>query len=81
MWEAPEIPGRPIVGCPSIVATEQVPTSAGHGMYEMYPDTWHVADDGHHDTAGKPRRRARKDHPVVPVVVVPTTATRTRPGA
>ena len=51
-------------------------------MYEMYPDTWHVADDGHHDTAGKPRRRARKDHPVVPAVVVaPSTATRTRPGA
>ena len=39
-------------------------------MYEMYPDTWHVAEDGHHDAAGKPRRRARKDHPVVPVVPV-----------
>jgi hypothetical protein len=38
-------------------------------MYEMYPDTWHVAEDGHHDTAGRPRRRARKEHPVVPVVI------------
>jgi hypothetical protein len=40
-------------------------------MYEMYPDTWHVAEDGHHDSAGKPRRRARKEHPVVPDVLVP----------
>ncbi len=51
-------------------------------MYEMYPDTWHVADDGHHDTAGKPRRRARKDHPIVPVVVVSTRVQdRTPPTA
>ncbi|SER27057.1 hypothetical protein [Microlunatus flavus] len=51
-------------------------------MYEMYPDTWHVADDGHHDTAGKPRRRARKDHPVVPAVLVPQSVpSRTRPSA
>ena len=51
-------------------------------MYEMYPDTWHVAEDGHHDTAGRPRRRARKEHPVVPVV--PTAQAipgRTRPSA
>lgn len=51
-------------------------------MYEMYPDTWHVAEDGHHDTAGKPRRRARKDHPVVPVVLVgQSIQDRTRPSA
>ena len=50
-------------------------------MYEMYPDTWHVADDGHHDTAGKPRRRARKDHPVVPVVVPQSVPGRARPAA
>jgi hypothetical protein len=51
-------------------------------MYEMYPDTWHVAEDGHHDTAGRPRRRARKDHPVVPAVLVaPTVQDRTRPNA
>lgn len=51
-------------------------------MYEMYPDTWHVAEDGHHDTAGKPRRRARKDHPVVPAVLVaPSIPDRTRRDA
>lgn len=51
-------------------------------MYEMYPDTWHVAEDGHHDTAGKPRRRARKEHPVAPVVLVPQSIQdRTRPSA
>ncbi|MGI3786689.1 MAG: hypothetical protein ACRYG2_38580 [Janthinobacterium lividum] len=51
-------------------------------MYEMYPDTWHVAEDGHHDTAGKPRRRVRKDHPVVPVVLASQRIDeRPRPGA
>ncbi|GAB2594312.1 hypothetical protein [Microlunatus antarcticus] len=51
-------------------------------MYEMYPDTWHVAEDGHHDTAGRPRRRARKDHRVTPVVLVPqSTPDPTRPTA
>ena len=51
-------------------------------MYEMYPDTWHVAEDGHHDSAGKPRRRARKEHPVVPVVLVPQVVEPTeRPHA
>ena len=51
-------------------------------MYEMYPDTWHVAEDGQHDTAGRPRRRVRKDHPVVPVVLVaPSIPGRTRPTA
>jgi hypothetical protein len=51
-------------------------------MYEMYPDTWHVAEDGHHDTAGRPRRRARKEHPVVPVVLVAQSIQdRTRPSA
>jgi hypothetical protein len=54
-------------------------------MYEMYPDTWHVADDGHHDTAGKPRRRARKEQSVVRALVpqglVPQAVPRPRPGA
>jgi hypothetical protein len=51
-------------------------------MYEMYPETWHVAEDGHHDSAGKPRRRARKEHPVVPAVLVgPVTQDRTRRSA
>jgi hypothetical protein len=39
-------------------------------MYEMYPDTWQVAADRHPDAAGKPRRRARKEHSVVPAVLV-----------
>ena len=51
-------------------------------MYEMYPDTWHVAEDGHHDTAGKPRRRARKEQPVVRALLVPQSTTpRPRPNA
>jgi len=51
-------------------------------MYEMYPDTWHVAEDGHHDTAGRPRRRARKEHPVVPVIIsTQSVPDRTRPQA
>ncbi len=51
-------------------------------MYEMYPDTWHVAEDGHHDTAGKPRRRLRKEHPVVPAVLLPQSIPgRPRPNA
>jgi len=51
-------------------------------MYEMYPDTWHVAEDGQHDLAGRPRRRARKEHPVVPAVLVAQTVTdRARPTA
>jgi hypothetical protein len=51
-------------------------------MYEMYPDTWHVAEDGHHDSAGKPRRRARKEHPVLPVVLAPQNIQdRARPRA
>ena len=51
-------------------------------MYEMYPETWHVAEDGHHDSTGKPRRRARKDHPVVPAVLVgPSTQVRARRSA
>jgi hypothetical protein len=75
--------GSPIVGRPSIVLTKQAgPRAQDYGMYEMYPDTWHVADDGHHDTAGRPRRRARKEHPVVPAVpVAPITTDRTRPNA
>ena len=51
-------------------------------MYEMYPDTWHVAEDGQHDLTGRPRRRARKEHPVVPAVLVAqAVADRTRPTA
>ena len=40
-------------------------------MYEMYPDAWAVADDRQPaTTAIKPRRRARKEHSVVPAVLV-----------
>ena len=39
-------------------------------MYEMYPDAWPVADDRQPQAAGaKPRRRARKEHSVTPVVL------------
>jgi hypothetical protein len=44
-------------------------------MYEMYPDAWtdeqaarHRAHDG-----DQPRRRARKPHSVVPVVILEQT--------
>jgi hypothetical protein len=39
-------------------------------MYEMYPETW---TDSHQNrashAAGRPRRRARKEHSVVPAVI------------
>ena len=39
-------------------------------MYEMYPDAWPVADDSQPEATGaKPRRRARKEHSVTPVVL------------
>jgi len=43
-------------------------------MYEMYPDAWPVANDRQPQAAGeKPRRRARKEHSVVPTVLVAST--------
>jgi hypothetical protein len=43
-------------------------------MYEMYPDAWPVVDDRQPQAAGeKPRRRARKEHSVVPAVLVAST--------
>ena len=37
-------------------------------MYEMYPDAWPVAIDHrqHYRPGEKPRRRARKEHSVIP---------------
>jgi hypothetical protein len=37
-------------------------------MYEMYPDIWAVSDD--RPTPGRPRRRVRKQHSVVPAILV-----------
>jgi hypothetical protein len=39
-------------------------------MYDMYPDAWTVAADRQHQVpADHPRRRARKEHSVVPVIL------------
>jgi hypothetical protein len=37
-------------------------------VYEMYPQSWAVADARPADTE-RPRRRPRKAHPVLPAVV------------
>ena len=41
-------------------------------MYEMYPDAWPIAIDQRQQTGpgDKPRRRARKEHSVIPPVLV-----------
>ena len=47
-------------------------------MYEMYPDAWTVdADRQHQVHADRPRRRARKEHSVVPAIL---QARPTRPA-
>ena len=39
-------------------------------MYEMYPDAWTVAADRQHQVhADRPRRRARREHSVVPAIL------------
>jgi hypothetical protein len=39
-------------------------------MYDMYPDAWTVAADRQHQVlADQPRRRARKQHSVVPAIL------------
>jgi hypothetical protein len=39
-------------------------------MYDMYPDAWTVAADRQHKVpSDHPRRRARKEHSVVPVIL------------
>jgi hypothetical protein len=41
-------------------------------MYEMYPDAWPVSSD-RPSTGGRPRRRARKEHSVVPAILTAQT--------
>jgi hypothetical protein len=39
-------------------------------MYEMYPDVWTVTTDRQPPSTGpRPRRRARKEHSVVPAIL------------
>jgi hypothetical protein len=40
-------------------------------MYEMYPDTWtdEQTNRQQRGSSDQPRRRARKEHSVVPVVI------------
>ena len=38
-------------------------------MYEMYPQTWAVADADARPDAQRPRRRPRKAHSVLPAVI------------
>jgi hypothetical protein len=39
-------------------------------MYDMYPDAWTIAADRQSQVpADHPRRRARKEHSVVPVIL------------
>lgn len=39
-------------------------------MYDMYPDAWTVVADRRHQVrADQPRRRARKEHSVVPAIL------------
>jgi hypothetical protein len=39
-------------------------------MYDMYPDAWTVSADRQHQVlAEQPRRRARKEHSVVPAII------------
>ena len=46
----------------------QLPT--GKIMYDMYPDAWTIAADRSHQVlADQPRRRARKEHSVVPAIL------------
>ena len=44
-------------------------------MYEMYPDVWMVTADRQPSSVGpRPRRRARKEHSVVPAILVHASA-------
>ena len=52
-------------------------------MYEMYPEVWTVAEDRGPQTPGlRPRRRARKEHSVVPAILLsgPTKAAAPAPS-
>jgi len=40
-------------------------------MYDMYPEVWAVTSDRQPPSQGpRPRRRARKEHSVVPAILV-----------
>ncbi len=39
-------------------------------MYEMYPQAWASGDAGQTTVPPRPRRRPRKDHSVLPPVLV-----------
>jgi hypothetical protein len=40
-------------------------------MYDMYPEVWMVTSDRQPPSRGsRPRRRARKEHSVVPAILV-----------
>lgn len=44
-------------------------------MYDMYPQAWAVGnDDRPDDAATRPRRRPRREHTVVPAVLVRSSA-------
>ena len=63
------IDGHQIVGCPTIFLSKSS-DSREKLMYDMYPDAWTVAADRQHQVpAAQPRRRARKEHSVVPVIL------------
>ncbi len=51
-------------------------------MYEMYPDAWMVTGDRQQRATGQqPRRRARKEHSVVPAVLPsPVNAQKDHPA-
>ena len=38
-------------------------------MYEMYPDAWAVIDRQPPSPGPRPRRRARKEHSVLPAIL------------
>jgi hypothetical protein len=39
-------------------------------MYEMYPEVWAVAEEAPPTVAARPRRRPRKEHTVLPAVIL-----------
>jgi hypothetical protein len=63
------IDGHQIVGGPTIFLLNSS-DSREKLMYDMYPDAWTVAADRQHQVpTDQPRRRARKEHSVVPVIL------------
>lgn len=61
--------GQQIVGRPTIFLV-LIQLLIGKLMYDMYPDAWTVVADRQHQVhADQPRRRARKEHSVVPAIL------------